>query len=518
MALGKVIRELGVKISLAFDKGKVDQAKKSIDEVGIGLKDMAKQVAAASSALLGIAAISSNNSRKLEQNSAALGINVERLQELEYAAKVAAGISRDELGGALEGLSKTLFEARSNNVQAAQTLIRLGVPLEMISDKSITADQLLLNLSERFKQMPDGIYKTALANEAFGGSGAKLIPLLNKGALGIANMGKEARNLGVILGKGAIAEGAEFDRQLSKVWIVLKNITYVIGGQLIKYLTPLVFQFQKFIVQNKQFLSLGIATAVKSLGIYLGVVFKTVGFLAERFKYLINVLGGLERVSKGIALSFGIFTGLKLVASLGTLLKSFRAIGAVMGVLNVQSLLIGAAFAGLFLIIQDWFSDDSLIKEWIEDFKDEFPNVIKGVGKAFQFVKGVLSDVASAFQVVYEWITKSIGAVGDFGKSFTVAGIAEKVKGAFSGVSDFIGKGVNGALSYFGGGATATASPAITNNKGATTTNMSATINVSVPPGTGAADATNIVSGGVEKGFDAILRQTRNQAIGGVAY
>src|SRR5271170_2326609 len=136
MALGKTIREFGVKVSLLFDKSKVEDSKKSIEGVANGLKNIGIQVASAATALLGIASISSQNSRELEQNSAALGINVERLQELEYAAKVTAGVSREELGGALEGLSKTLYEARNNNVEAARTLIRMGVPLSMITDKT----------------------------------------------------------------------------------------------------------------------------------------------------------------------------------------------------------------------------------------------------------------------------------------------------------------------------------------------------------------------------------------------
>lgn len=522
MGLGKAIRDFKVNVSLGFDKKKVDDAKKSIEEMGAGLKSIGVQVALASAALLGLAENAGRHSRSLQNNSAQLGINVEKLQELEYAAKIAAGVSREELTGSLEGLSKTLFEARNNNVEAARTLIRLGVPFEMIANKSATADQVLLSLSETFKSMPDGMMKTALANEALGGSGAKLLPLLNKGAVGIANMGVEARKLGVIIGKDVVASGAEFDRQLSKMWFVIKNITYLVGNQMIKYMGGLVEQFQKFIVQNRKFIATGIAVVMKSLGTYLQIVFKVVSFLAQRFKYLVDVMGGLEKVTKTLGVAFGVFTGLRLIASLGTLIKSFRAVASVMSLMSIQSLLIGAAFGAIILVVQDLFSNDSIIKEWIKTFAQEFPNAMKFVTGAFDLVKAAINDAIGAFQTVYGWIMKGMDAIMSFGVAANAAfAFTDKLKS----LGSFLGKGLGIAGDYMSSVAGAGPKPsaaAVTNNANNNTDqskqNMNATVNVNVGAGASAKQATEATSQGVMDAFHNMMRSTRNQSIGGVAF
>lgn len=520
MALGKIIREFGVKLSLVFDEKKIEKANKSMEEMGRGLKEIGLHVAEASAALFELANISGEHSRHLEENSEQLGINVERLQELGYAAKVAAGISQEELVGSLESVSKTLDEARRGSLESAQSLIRLGVPLSLITDRSKRADQVMLVLADRFKNIQDPIAKSALAQQVFGASGAKLLPLLNKGSQGIAAMGKEARSLGVIMDEGMIKEGAEFDRTLSRIWIVLKNITFVIGAELIKYLGPLVEQFQKFIVQNRKFLALGIAAVMKNLGKFLEIVFKTVRFLAERFKFLVSVMGGLERVTKLLAIAFGIFTAARLVGMVGTLVKSFQALATVFGVLDIEALAIGAALLALILVVQDLFSDDSIIKEWIGTFQEEFPNAFKLLQGIFDVVKASIMDTIAAFETLFGWIMKGIEAIEDFGGYLNKAfGLADKFSSAFKGISDFVGPKIGAVGDYLSASANhATPSSGAGNSATSNNTKMQANITVQVPPGTSAKDATGIVSDGVQDGFDSMLRQTRNQAIGGVAY
>jgi len=68
----------------------------------------------------------------------------------------------------------------------------------------------------------------------------------------------------------------------------------------------------------------------------------------------------------------------------------------------------------------------------------------------------------------------------------------------------------------------ATPSAGIANGApGATNTannQMTANITVMVPPNMGAKEAAGVVSNGVQDGFDAMMRHSRNQAIGGRAY
>lgn len=501
----KNIRELGVKLSLVFNAASVLSATKLLSGMSSSAKTLALGIGSAASSILGLTAAASENSRDLDQNSKALGINVESLEELQYAASVAAGVSKEELTGALEGLSKTLFEARNNNVEAGQTLIRLGLPIDMLTTKGITADQVMRKLSDSISELPDGMYKTALAQEAFGGSGAKLLPLLNKGAEGIAKMGKEGRALGVILSEDMIKKGAEFDRQWTKIWLVMKNISYLIGHELIKYLYPLVLQFQKWIVANRQLIAMGLAVFFKTVGDGLTVIFKVALFLANGLKQLATAMGGVANAAK-----------LLTAILIGVMAAGFGPLGLVI--------------AGFFLIMQDLFSKDSLIKEWAASFSTSFPGISKifqgllaqilvlpeRIVGAFNIIKEAFEDTVQAFKDGFGFISKVIGAITNY-----IPGM-DKVKSKLSGIWDSVKGGIASAPGAIGGALTQNAqarvSPGYSNPSLNQNNQMTANVTVTVPRGTSPADAEKMVSKGTEQGFAQTLRHTRNQFLGGLAY
>lgn len=516
MSIAATIRELGVKVSLLFNAKEAKEADASIEKIAGSLKGVGIAAIGAAGSIFGFAKGAASSGRELEENATQLGVNVEALQELEYAAKIAAGVNREELVSSLESVSKTLFEARNNSADAARTLIRLGVPIDMISNKSITADQVLLTLADRFKSMPDGINKTALASEVGFG---KLLPLLNKGSQGIANLGAEGRKLGVIMDESLIKSNANFDRELSRIYAVLKSIGILIGSQLIKYLGQITNEFKNFIVQNRRFIASGITIAMKSLGLYLQIIFKVVTFLGNRFKYLVEVMGGLETVSKGVAIAFGFIAGVKILTAFGSLVKSFMSIGSLLAAMSAPAFLIGAAFAAIILVVQDLMSSDSIIKEWIGMFSKEFPNAAKFVVGAFNQVKDVITDVIESIKLVIHWVEYAATEVFP-SLSKALSGIGGFFGPALGKIGDFLTNHstTGGAVDPVQGFLKSSQPPGFGGSSASNVNNNNtANISVTVPRGTTPEQATAIVSGGVENGFNTILRQTRNQYIGGVA-
>ena len=660
MALQEIIRNLGVRVSMIFDKKTAEEVHGSVNKISFGLKSLVLGFSEAAAGAFAFGAIAGSNSRALQQSSQALGINVERLQELQFAAKVAANVGTDELNGSLEGLAKTLFEARNNNVEASRTLIRMGVPLDLITNKTVGADQVMLSLADRFKGMPDGIYKTALANEVFGASGAKLIPLLNKGALGIANMGKEARGLGVVMGKGAVDAGAAFDRQLTKLWIVIKNLSYVLGTQLIKYLAPIVYQFERFFKENQKFIKSGIVAFVQSYAKYFKIFIELLKSGNDHFQQFIAKLGGAEKIFATIDKFLTALAVINIGKAIAAIVFGFTGLAITAAALIAPFAIIGATFWGLFYVLQkghQFFTDlGNSIKEFIGNFAS-LESGMKYVGGVFDSLGNKISGITDKFEGAHEWINKSKTALTSFGNSTGATALLGNLTDKFGELKEAASGKVSGALASIGlvspnegtkpgeknpsktvvGGteklvqkkleapgasqaslpapvgepssnqaqtlmslfanklqsfktetapkvgepssnqaqtlmslfanklqsfktetapkvgepssnqaqtlmslfanklqsfktetapkvATAvsslTAPPGgvsapIVNNNGNTT--MNATINVSVPRGTEPLEATNIVSGGVQKGFHQILRQTRDQFLGGVA-
>ena len=109
------------------------------------------------------------------------GVSVESLAKFRKAAST-SGTDIDAVAKSLGKLSKGLYEAATTGKGAtAEALKALGVSATDAAGKLKTADQVTLEIANKFKVMPDGVQKTALAMQLFGKAGAEMIPMLNMG-------------------------------------------------------------------------------------------------------------------------------------------------------------------------------------------------------------------------------------------------------------------------------------------------------------------------------------------------
>lgn len=103
------------------------------------------------------------------------GVSVEQLSRFEQAAR-AGGTSIESVGGAMLQLNKRLESGK------AQTALNsLGISATDASGRLKSTDQIMLEVADKFRTMPDGANKSAIAMQLFGRSGADLIPVLNGG-------------------------------------------------------------------------------------------------------------------------------------------------------------------------------------------------------------------------------------------------------------------------------------------------------------------------------------------------
>ena len=141
-----------------------------------------------------------------------IGTSTENFTALGYAAKLSAS-SAEELEAGMVKLARAIDAAKSGSGPAAEAFRSLRIDPAQFTDPS----DALLALAERFAEMPDGVNKTALAMDLFGKSGARLIPLLNRGRDGIEALKAEAAELGIVLDGEAAAAAGEFNDQLDRL-------------------------------------------------------------------------------------------------------------------------------------------------------------------------------------------------------------------------------------------------------------------------------------------------------------
>jgi hypothetical protein len=160
-----------------------------------------------------------------------VGMTTEELSKLNYAAKL-SDVSLSELQVGVQQLSKNM-EAGSDGLAA------LGISATDSAGNLRSTNEVMLEVAEAFAGMEDGAGKTAIAMNIFGRSGAQLIPLLNTGRKGLADMGDEARKLGVVISEEAARKAEQFNDNLTRLSEVMSGLMQSVLAPLLPKLIDL---------------------------------------------------------------------------------------------------------------------------------------------------------------------------------------------------------------------------------------------------------------------------------------
>lgn len=163
---------------------------------------------------------------KLAQST---GVTMEALSQLDYAAKL-SGV--EDLGGSLVKFNRTISEAAQGSKTQAAAFEALGVSIRGADGQLKSTEQLLGEVAERFSTLEDGAGKTAVAMDLFGKSGAGMIPLLNSGADGIAELRQEANALGLTLDEKTGKAAEQFNDNISRMQGLVQGLATRAAGNL----------------------------------------------------------------------------------------------------------------------------------------------------------------------------------------------------------------------------------------------------------------------------------------------
>lgn len=235
------------KAARQIEKNKREMAKR-LDEIYGRIKTTAVTAFSAIGVALTAAitaAVSSGiaEADKFDEVSARLGIGVEKLQELNYAAGL-SGVSFEDLSSVFPKLSKAMAESLDPTSKYGELFKRLGVSAVDAQGNLKDAADFLLELSNVFYEFDDSTGEAALAMEIFGKSGAGLLEFLNRGSDDITTLMERARELGLVIDEETAANMAGLNDRLSE----LKTGVTVLGADIANDLLPeimtLLQQFQ----------------------------------------------------------------------------------------------------------------------------------------------------------------------------------------------------------------------------------------------------------------------------------
>jgi hypothetical protein len=136
-----------------------------------------------------------------------LGVGVEWLQEMEYAAE-RTGTSIEVLQGSMGKLSRNIAEAAAGQGASRVAFDALGVSVQDQAGNIRKVDAVFDDVVRSLARLESQELKNAMAARIFGRAGVELMPFLGQGADEIEKLRARARELGIVMSADAVA-GAE---------------------------------------------------------------------------------------------------------------------------------------------------------------------------------------------------------------------------------------------------------------------------------------------------------------------
>jgi len=403
---GDIIREFGVKVSLLFDSKKIDQAEGRIKKFASELKTFAMGVAATSAALFESQNLFTTNARSLQNQADMLGVTTEKLQEYEYAAKVAANVNREDLVGSMEALATTMDKARAGDVEARQALENIGgamgdqsAIIQKLNDKNYTAAEAMKDVSGGIEKISKSspIAAKRLLEVAMGSD--KLYNLMRQGPKVLDQLTAEGKK-NFALSDQMIKQGYEMDVTISKLWLSFRKMGYEIGYHVMKSITPLINAFMKWYYANRKLILSGINAFLEVTAESLQFVFNGMLLLWSLIEPVIKGLGGMKNAMMLLAAVFLPFSFIPLAITFAGIAASLLLF--LPGLVLVTAL--GVAFSTLGIFVTGVVAAIGLV---IAGFHDLISLAMGGALKDTWISKGI--DTSKA----------GISWIGDKVKSFT---------------------------------------------------------------------------------------------------
>lgn len=235
------LRELIAFFGVEVDDKKLDHSAEKMK----GLAETAMKAGEAIGIAFGLHEISEFIQKQVElgtqllHTSEMLGLSTDELQAFQYAGSN-AGLGADEATTALRFMNKNIGEAAQGAGAAGPVFQKFGVHLKDAGGRIRPTSELLAEVADGISKLDSPAAKTAAAMEIFGRSGARMIPLLNKGSKGIEELYGEFKQLGGGLNSEFIEATEKTEHELNKLSLVGRGLTSVIAAELLPVFTGLV--------------------------------------------------------------------------------------------------------------------------------------------------------------------------------------------------------------------------------------------------------------------------------------
>lgn len=301
-----------------------------------GMLPIVKKAAAAIGGVLVAIGVAKFASQSIETFKAAAGEVVklqrvaggtaEEMSRFRFAAK-ASGVDVGVFTKGMQLLSRNLVTAKDSFKGPDELIQKLGFSFLDAHGNMLPMAKILPQLADKFASMPNGAEKTALAMKLFGRSGTEMIPFLNKGAKGIAELAAQSDKFGQTLNQGMINDFLAARKNTRDWGLAVEGLKIQIGAKLL----PVVTQLTKLFTER----------AIPAIQDITAVFLR----LTDGTASTSEKVGAIALAATPILLIFA-----KIVPIIGMVAKAFGALGLVSTPVGWVVLAVAAVAGGVALL------------------------------------------------------------------------------------------------------------------------------------------------------------------------
>lgn len=148
-----------------------------------------------------------------------LGISVERLQELRFAAQE-VGVQTSALDVGMQRFIRRVAEAQQGTGELKGVLEQYNIAVRDSSGRTRDVMDVLKDLADVVANTEDSQEQLRIAFKAFDTEGAALVNVLKKGADGLDEFARRANDLGVVIDDELVRKADEFDKAWDRALLV----------------------------------------------------------------------------------------------------------------------------------------------------------------------------------------------------------------------------------------------------------------------------------------------------------
>lgn len=487
---GNVIDEFFVSLGFVVEKAGVTEFEARLTSVAKKAAQVTAAIAATVTAIGWFTAETAYAVDELGDFAEREDVAVEALSAFGHAAQI-AGSSLEAVKSSVEGANRVIGEAALGIGRGATAFKDLGLDARNSNGEIKNSFELLEEVADRFIALSS---QEAIAMAEKLGIDRSLIPLLKKGAAGIAELTNEAQAFGVVTTEQAAAAGDLTD-SLDRSKFVFGAVQRQLATALMPTLLRVSEGVRDWVMENKELIKSGIDRFVKVvtaatvfLGKAMAVVGRVISGLLSSFD---SLYAWLTKTKLGLTALYAItslLTGGAAILAWQMLAGAVMMVGRALFTLLANPVvlfaaLIGAAIVAVGLLVNDvmtWMEGgDSLVGRWLGSWDkvragiievwDAFSAFVVAVvdlffGPLFNAISGVVSVVGSLAGAIgsglaavgeviwaavrlyfgaWAWVFEQVlSAFGIFGGS---------LQGAWTAIWDVIGNTVSAVGDFISG-------------------------------------------------------------------